>query len=179
MVKNPKTMLICPNQVHQMLRSHLSYAQFSERIRAISHSDHKDTSIVLGDIQIRAMKKEHGSYFEKDSTTGEVKDLHKNVENIAYLVKTQGRTFFHSGDASIKSFENSKESEFEPKKVDFAFMDRVFMQPDGMKVISELIKPEKLIFMHIEPARVDYFKNIVKEFPSILIFSKPLEEVVF
>ena len=121
----------------------------------------------------------HGSYFEKDVATGEVQDLHMDVENIAYLVKSNGCTFFHSGDTSVKSFENCKESGFESEKVDFAFMDRVFMQPDGMNIINEVIKPEKLIFMHIEPARVDYYKNIIKDFQGIFIFSKPLESATF
>jgi len=179
MVKNPKTILFCPDQVNQLLKKNSSYPQFSERVRTIHYTQHKDTSFVTGDIQIRAMTMNHGAYLEKDTITGELKDLHKDVENIAYLIKTNGCTFFHGGDASIKAFENFKEAFHESEKVDFAFLDRVFMQPAGMKVISELIKPEKLIFMHIEPSRVEYYKNVVKDFPEIFIFSKPLESVVF
>lgn len=175
MVKNPNTLLVCPGQVNELLKNNPSHNHFSERINIIHASDQHDTSFVVSDMQIRAMRMNHGSYFEKDANTGEIKDRHKDVEHIAYLVRTTNGTFFHSGDASIKSFDRYKESGLESEKIDFAFLDRVFMQPDGMQVINEVLKPEKLIFMHIEPARVDYYRNIVKEFPDIFIFSKPLE----
>jgi len=179
MVKNPGTILLCPDQVNQLLEKSPSYPQFSERVRAINYSKNKDTSIVINDIHIKAMAMKHGEYLEKDPNTGELKDLHKDIENIAYLVKTKSCTFFHSGDASVKAFENFKEAFLESERIDFAFLDRVFMQPGGMNVISSLIKPEKMIFMHIEPSKVEYYKNIIKDFPEIFIFSKPLESVVF
>ena len=179
MVKNPETILICPNQANQLLMENTSYPEFSERIKAIHSTNYIDISIVLGDIQIKAMTMNHGAYLEKDTITGELRDLHEDVENIAYLIKTTDCTFLHSGDGSIKAFEKYREVVHGSEKVDFALIDRIFMQPAGMKVIAELFNPEKLIFMHIEPARVDYYKNIVKEFPEIYIFSNPFESVIF
>jgi L-ascorbate metabolism protein UlaG (beta-lactamase superfamily) len=179
MVKNPKTILVCSQQVNQMLKKNSFFTQFEQRIKEVASTDQNSTSISTEDAQIMTIEMEHGSYFEKDVTTGEVIDLHRDVENIAYMVKTQDCTFFHTGDALIKSFQNLKESGFVLDRIDLAFMDRVFMQADGMNVISGYIKPEKLIFMHIEPARLEYYKNIVKDFPDIFIFSKPLETVNF
>lgn len=177
MVKNPNTILVCPNQVNQSLEANASYSRFSERIRPVHYSDPKDTFMVLGDIQIRAMKMKHGSYFEKNDNTGELIDLHKDVEHIACLVMIDGSNFFHSGDASPETFKNYMEGGLEIGKIDFAFMDRVFMRPNGMMLINELIKPDKLIFMHIEPMKVGYYKSIIKDLDDILIFSKPLDSI--
>lgn len=178
MLQNSNTMIVCPDQVNDQLKKLSSYSSFSDRVRPIP-SHNIDTTFSIGSVKVRAVNLNHGSFYEKDSVTGEVHDLHKDVENVAYIVKSNGSTFVHSGDAAIKSFEKYESGKFETDTVDFAFMDRIFMKPEGMKVIGEIIQPQMLIFMHIEPDRVDYYKNIIKGFPGMFIFSKPMETIVF
>lgn len=178
MENQTKTILLCPEQVDQRLRKQASYPLISERVRVVQGPDHKDTTFVAADILVNAMMMSHGGYLEMDSISGEMRNLHQDVQNTAWLVKADSVVFFHSGDASVKAFDPAFESRFSTEQVDFAFMDRVFMQPSGMEVIGGMIKPGKLIFMHIEPSRVDYYKNIIRDFPDMIIFSKPLESKV-
>ena len=175
MQKNSKSVLVCPNQVNVLLKKNPAYNSFSNRVKPINTSDKIDTAFLIGETQIKSLRFNHGSYFEKDTITGAVKDLHKDVENIAYIVKTNNCTFLHSGDASIKSFEKNNASIITTDTIDIAFMDRIFMQPEGMKIIADIVKPEKLVFMHIEPARVDYYKTIIKDSPNMTIFSNTME----
>jgi L-ascorbate metabolism protein UlaG (beta-lactamase superfamily) len=177
MVKNPAASLVCPDQVHELLKNNTSYPLFSARVIVLHFSHQHDTSFAVGEIRIRAIRMNHGSYFEKDTLTGELQDLHRDVVNACYLVTSAHCTFFHSGDASVKSFGSAAGYGLGSEKVDFAFFDRVFMQPDGMKRIEEVMNPDKLIFMHIEPSRVNYYRNIVSGFPALVIFSKPMETV--
>jgi L-ascorbate metabolism protein UlaG (beta-lactamase superfamily) len=176
---NPKAILVCPNQVNVLLKNNPAYNSYLNRVISIQFLNNIDTTLLIGEIKIRALRLNHGSYFEKDTITGEVKDLHEDVENVAYKFKINNCTVLHSGDASIMSFEKNKSSIVTTDTVDIAFMDRIFLKPEGMKIIADVVKPDKLIFMHIEPARVEYYKSIIKDFADMIIFSDAMETKYF
>jgi L-ascorbate metabolism protein UlaG (beta-lactamase superfamily) len=179
MANNTRATLVCPRQVKDILSKNQSYGIYAARILAIDPSDKHDTTIILGDLQIIAGRMKHGSYFEMDSLSGQMMDLHRGVENIAYLIQTDSCTFLHSGDAAIQSFEWYSRSGFAAKAVDIAFMDRIFMRPEGLTLIPELIQPQKLIFMHIEPAKVEYYLRTISAVPDMVVFARSMETTKF
>lgn len=77
---NKKSVLICPDQVHERLKLIAGYSEVSERIKAIRSQEHPDTSFIVNEISIRAMRLKHGSWIETDSATGKSVDLHEGVE---------------------------------------------------------------------------------------------------
>ena len=54
-------------------------------------------------------------------------------------------------------------------------MDRMFMNKEGQQILNDIIKPEKVVFMHISPERLDYFQSLVKDIPSMIIFSEEMQ----
>ena len=173
---NATTFLVCPNQVNDLLKMAEGYPDVLGRIIPINSDVHPDFYFSMNGIDIRAMRFRHGSWFETDSVSGKQVDLHEGVENIAYMVSLDGFTFFHSGDCSISDSAAFAKFKLSAKEMDFAFFDRVFLRPEGMKIIEKNIRTKNIVLMHIEPGRSDYYKSVLKEYPEFLIFSKLMEK---
>jgi len=121
----------------------------------------------------------HGSYFEKDSITGESYDLHSKIENFAYLKEVDGFIIYHSGDGSpATNIDLYKNYNIGDKELDIAFLDRVYLSKEGQKLISEYINSKNIIFMHIEPGKRNYYKSVIQSVPEMFVFQKSMEKRV-
>jgi len=172
---NPGTILICPEQVNEKLKNNIDYSKLYDRIKFLTPDNIYDTILFFEDIGIRVMRFKHGSYIETDSSTGITYDLHKDTENFGYLIGLNGYNVFHGGDCNYSDKERFMEYKLSEQEIDIAFFDRMFLRKEGMEIINSL-NTKKLIFMHIEPKKREYYKSVIKDIPEILIFDRPLEK---
>jgi L-ascorbate metabolism protein UlaG (beta-lactamase superfamily) len=173
---NVTSFLVCPDQVNDLLKLTEGYPDVYGRIIPINSDVHPDFSFSMNGLDIRAMRFRHGSWIETDSVSGKQVDLHEGVENMGYMISSDDFTFFHSGDCSTSDSVAFVKYKLSAKEFDFAFFDRVFLRPEGMKIIEQNIRTKNIILMHIEPGRSDYYKSILKDYPEFIIFSKLMEK---
>jgi len=83
---NQKSVLICPDQVNELLKRNANYPKVEERIHSFQSDTIFDQSISVNNINISVLRFKHGSWFETDSATGKKYDLHQGVENLGYLM---------------------------------------------------------------------------------------------
>jgi len=178
LMNNQKSVLICPDQVGEMLKVNAGYSKVADRIHSLKSDKIFDTSLYINKINIRVLRFNHGAYFETDSVTGKTYDLYRDIENFGYLIESDGFTLFHSGDDSPANKAEYKDYGLGSKEMDVAFLDRIFLRRDGQELINEYIHTKNLIFMHIEPGRGEYYKSSIKDIPEFFIFSKQNEKKV-
>ena len=65
---------------------------------------------------------------------------------------------------------------FGARKFDMVFLDRTFLRKEGQEIMNSLIHTKDLVFMHIEPARGEYYKSIIKDAPGLSVFTKKMEK---
>jgi len=118
----------------------------------------------------------HGSFFETDSATGKKYDLHSNVENFGYIIDAEGFSLFHSGDGSFSDKSHFETYHFGDRDFDIVFLDRTFLRKEGQEIMNSQIHAKNLVFMHIEPARSEYYKTIIKDVPGLSVFTKKMEK---
>ncbi|MFH0762199.1 MAG: exo-alpha-sialidase [Bacteroidota bacterium] len=179
MKKHTESVLICPGQVADLLLKHQDSEKYRERIQAMKSGIPFDTLLQVDDLIVRPYRLNHGVYMATDEKTGQTENIHKSVENIGYLVGTDGFTFFHSGDASTGDIQLFKDYGLGEQHCDLAFFDRTFMRPEGMKIINEVIKPDNLVLMHLEPGRKEYYQSVIKDIPGMWVFKAKMENRSF
>ena len=173
---NKKSVLICPWQVDEVLKKNPGYSDVADRIHKLKSDNQFDTLITVNKINIRALRFNHGSFFETDSVTGKKYDLHSDVENFGYIIDSDGFSLFHSGDCSFSDKSHFESYLFGDRKFDVVFLDRTFIRKEGQEIINSLIHTKDIVFMHIEPGRGEYYKSIIKDVPGLSVFTKKMEK---
>jgi L-ascorbate metabolism protein UlaG (beta-lactamase superfamily) len=179
MMNNRKSILVCPDQVNDLLKKNVDYPTISDRIHSLKSDTILDTLLVINGINLSVMRFNHGSWFETDSVTGKTVDLHSGVENFGYFIETDAFKLFHSGDDSPANKDLYKHYGFSNKEMDVAFMDRVFLRGDGQDLLNDYIHTKNLIFMHIEPNKAEYYQSVIKSVPEMFVFTRPMEKRTF
>ena len=172
---NLRSILICPSQVNEVLKKDSGYSSVADRIHYLKSDNQFDSLLAVNKINIRALKFNHGSFFETDSVTGKKYDLHSGVENFGYIIETEGFSLFHSGDGSFSDKSHFESYLFGDRKFDMVFLDRTFLAKEGQELLNSLIHSKNTVFMHIEPARAEYYKSVIKSVPEMMVFTKHLE----
>ena len=173
---NKKPVLICPSQVNDMLKKNPGYADVADRILSLRSDKQFDTLLTVNKVNIRTLRFNHGSFLETDSATGKQYDLHSGVENLGYIIESDGFSLFHSGDCSFSDKSHFESYLFGDKKFDMVFLDRTFLRKEGQEIMNSLIHTKDIVFMHIEPARGEYYKSIIKEVPGLSVFTNKMEK---
>jgi L-ascorbate metabolism protein UlaG (beta-lactamase superfamily) len=160
-------------------------SSLKNRIKAITPDFFKKTDIEINDIKVTVMRLKHGEYFLVDEE-GRRYNKHENVENLGFLFKIKGITFFHCGDACYLQPSDCREFKLEKENIDVAFLHRAFMHKTDcpqIDIIKRCIKPKHIILMHIHPREFDHYSKVAKalknDFPSVTIFKKPMESKIF
>jgi L-ascorbate metabolism protein UlaG (beta-lactamase superfamily) len=174
--KNSNAVLVCPEQVNEVLMKNKEYASVSGNIHPLKSETIFDTTLYIHEASIRVLRLKHGSWFEKDSVSGKSIDLHQNVENFGYLIKADGFTFLHTGDGSVENKAQFSRYDLAAGEIDVAFFDRVFLRPEGLNLIGEYIRAKNIIFMHIEPGKGEYYRSVIKSIPEMFVFLRPGEK---
>ena len=107
--------------------------------------------------------------------TGEKYDLHSDVENFGYIIEIDEFYLFHCGDASFSDKSHFESYHFGDRDFDMVFLDRTFLRKEGQEIMNSLIHTKDLVFMHIEPGRVEYYKSIIRDVPGLSVFTKKME----
>ncbi|MEI6456596.1 MAG: MBL fold metallo-hydrolase [bacterium] len=174
--KNSNAVLVCPEQVNEVLMKNKEYASVSGNIHALRSGTIFDTTLFIREASIRVLRLKHGSWYEKDSVSGKSIDLHQNVENFGYMIKADGFTFLHTGDGSVENKTQFSRYDLAAGEIDVAFFDRVFLKPEGLKLIEENIHAKNIIFMHIAPGKGEYYRSVIKSIPEMFVFTHPGEK---
>jgi L-ascorbate metabolism protein UlaG (beta-lactamase superfamily) len=172
---NKKPVLICPSQVDDILKKNPGYGDVADRIKSLKSGLQFDTLLTVNNVNIRALRFNHGSFFETDSVTGKNYDLHSGVENFGYIIDTDGFSLFHAGDCSFSDKPHFESYLFGDRNFDMVFLDRTFLRKEGQEIMNSLIHTKELVFMHIEPARNEFYKSIIKDVPGLSVFTKKME----
>jgi L-ascorbate metabolism protein UlaG (beta-lactamase superfamily) len=98
LAKNSKCIVLCPLQVYKKLESAEGFSSISKNIFEFTPGINRDTAVVIDGMKIKIYRLEHSRYMEKDSVTGLYVNLHRNVENLGFLLQTDGILVFHCGD---------------------------------------------------------------------------------
>jgi len=172
---NKKPVLICPSQVNDMLKKNPGYGEVADRIKSVKSERQFDTLLTVNNVNIRALRFNHGSFFETDSATGKQYDLHSGVENLGYIIDLDGFSLFHAGDCSFSDKSHFESYLFGNRKFDMVFLDRTFLRKEGQEIMNTLIHTKEIVFIHIEPSRSEYYKSIIKDVPGLYVFTKRME----
>lgn len=135
----------------------------------------------LGGIRVEAHRIRHGAYPLKDEKTGETRNKHEDVENLAFLVEMGGATFAHFGDAFLREnldYLNGKR--FPGRRVDLAFLEG--WSDETLAVLKERLDPRAVVFMHMppEPERIERIAaHVASKLPVTFIFRTMLESRSF
>lgn len=171
---HPQALLVCPDQVNAILANDPGYPDISARVHSLKVTKTFDTLLTFGGLKIRAMRFDHGPYVVKDSATGQARNIHRDVENICYLVDSDGFTVFHSGDCSTAVAQFAGYG-LAARKTDFVLVDRTFMEKEGLDALGRAFDTQNLVFMHVEPGKGAYYRELVRSVPEMSVFGEPLE----
>ncbi len=180
LLSNQKALVICPNQVEEVLANNANYEKFSDRIISITPPMYCDTNIVISEIPIRILRFEHSHYMEEDSITGEKINRHRNIENLGYLFTIDGITIFHCGDTNPLNEKEYSTFSLNNEEIDIAFLERLFYAygAKGMDIINKYIAPEQIIVMHINPSNKSIYVNHFKSVENIKVFENKMESII-
>jgi L-ascorbate metabolism protein UlaG (beta-lactamase superfamily) len=181
-IKNPGCKVICPKQTDSVLALKQNYDRVKNNIIAVTPPPGSDTTIIVKGVEITFYRLEHSHYYEQDEKTGEKINIHRNTENVGFLIKADGVNIFHCGDSNPMDDAEYKIFKLADKQIDIAFLERLFMYhvtAKGIEIIENYIKPEQIILMHVEPGKAQKYKDVagqVKDrIPDVYIFEKPME----
>lgn len=171
LAKNSKCVVICPEQVYKKLESAVGFQDISKNIFEFTPGINEDTAVVIDGMKIKIYRLEHSRYMEKDSITGLEINLHSNVENLGFLLETDGTRLFHCGDINPWNEEQIKKFKLSDENIDIAFLERLYLanrEGKGIDLINEYIKPRNTIFMHIDPKNREVYKQIITQISDVL-----------
>jgi L-ascorbate metabolism protein UlaG (beta-lactamase superfamily) len=175
---NRQSVLICPEQVNELLKGSADYAKVSGRIKSLQPGKNFDTSLTVKKMKVRAMRFDHGAYILTDSATGKPYNVHSGVENLCYLVESDGFTVFHTGDCSTSDTVHFVKYGFAEREIDIVLVDRTFLGRAGLDLLGKSVRTKNLIFMHVEPGRAEYYGRAIKGVPEMVIFERSLEKKI-
>jgi L-ascorbate metabolism protein UlaG (beta-lactamase superfamily) len=182
-LRNPKVRVLCPRQVEEILAKNPAYEKIKSNITAVTPPAGQDEIVTVGDIHVRILRLDHSPYFEADEKTKERVNLHRNVENLAFVFETAGLRMLHTGDAGPASGASIQSYGLTDKPMDLAFLDRIFCTAPGLEIIENDIRPDSLVYMHINPGDALKFQRCIDparaNAPALFLFEKPMDSRMF
>jgi L-ascorbate metabolism protein UlaG (beta-lactamase superfamily) len=176
LASNPDALLLAPPQAIELLPEH---ENFSDRIKEISLDLHHSTEMSLGGIRVEAHRLRHSAFMVKDEETGESRNRHEGVENLAYLVEIDGFSLLHVGDAVLsQDLEFFTDDNFPDRKVNLVFLEFFDCSEETKELLAERIAAEHVVFMHLprEKEQIEkYARHLQAIFENAVIFRQPGE----
>ncbi len=178
LLNNSGGMVVCPNQVVEILMKDPDYERIKDRIVSITPRNLGDSILEVSGIPLRVMRLEHSHYMEEDST-GKMRNRHQDIENLGYLFHMGGVKIFHCGDTNPLNKEEYSGYALQNDSIDVAFLERMFVArgAEGMEIINQFIQPRHIVFMHIGPQNRDAFTEHFREIEHVTIFQEKMDSI--
>lgn len=165
------TTIICPAQVHDLLKSTNGYSTISERVVEIPFHNSTPADTSVQNIQLKIISLPHS-----DDSAGD-------IQNLGYLFTLDGLKIFHCGDANSDDISDYQNTNLSEEKIDLAFLPKWFFDSGnaGREIINYL-NPKNIIIMHVNSDRVNYYQNLINNLnglPPVYILKTPLEIISF
>jgi L-ascorbate metabolism protein UlaG (beta-lactamase superfamily) len=179
LLNNPRAIVVGPPQVITDLRRETGWtAALEERAKETRLDLFASSELEVHGITIRASRLRHGVYLITDEKTGEERNKHENVENLAYLVEISGAKFVHIGDAFLRENSEFFDHEFFAKqKIDLVFMEG--WSDESLALLDEWMSPGEVVFMHLpaDKERVDLIADYIHtKLPNAMFFGQMMEK---
>jgi L-ascorbate metabolism protein UlaG (beta-lactamase superfamily) len=101
------------------------------------------------------------------------------IDNLAFIVRSNGYTFVHVGDAKLSDNEKYLRT-IDWGRVDLLFAEYFDQSTQTQEIMQKLIKPKHVILMHIPPGEEISARNVNgKIYPGTFVFGKENETVRF
>jgi len=148
--RNKKAVLVAPQQVVDRLKSSKHYDEFSSRVLATTPGFGQTVDVGVEGITVTAVGMKHVPYPE-----GGI-NKHRDVQNNGYIVGLGGVTLFHVGDGylDVGSVFLSA-SGLGDRKIDVIFIEYFDRSPESIRVLTDVVRPVKVIPTHIPPKEWD------------------------
>jgi L-ascorbate metabolism protein UlaG (beta-lactamase superfamily) len=97
-----------------------------------------------------------------------------NVDNLSFLVRSNGHTIFHVGDARLsENGEYLRKLDWNSYKVDILFIEYFEWDTPAQENIATVIRPSHVILMHIPPGEEENVRKAdTKIHPQTVVFSR-------
>lgn len=160
--------LVGPPQVVASLKETPGFEGVASRVHAVPATPGADTSLMFGDVTVRALGIPHGPYMVKDESTGKMVNRHRNTENLAYVVSIGGQTFLHNGDANLLASEEYCRFDLNPPGLDVAFLGGLLWSPveAGLETVRRCLAPRHGVLMHLHPDQKAAVRERVEALPG-------------
>lgn len=166
---NPLAQLISSPQVVDAVRNQLASAgAVATRINGTYPEGTRRTIHTVGGIRLEIFRLRH----EHRRNYG--------VQNLGQIFVVGGKKILHVGDAEMTA-ENFAPLRLPEEAIDLAFLPYWYLISEkGREIVRRDIRPKQVVAMHIEPADLDEIAAEIRaEFPTAIIFSRPLETKTF
>ncbi len=104
-----------------------------------------------------------------------------DVNNLAFIVRSNGYTIVHVGDAKLSDNEKYLRAiDWNSTPVDILFAEYFDQSTQTAEIMAKLIHPKHVVLMHIPPGEETSARNVNgKIFPQTVVFGKENETRVF
>ncbi|UCC78263.1 MAG: MBL fold metallo-hydrolase [Candidatus Zixiibacteriota bacterium] len=156
LLHNTKGILVCPAQVAETLSTSIHYSELRDRIRVVSLPLDSVVTITVSGVAVTAIRTAHLPTYEEDVSTGKSVDRHRDVEHLEFIFSLAGKAIYHSGDTYMNDVRKYESYGFGSETIDLAFVgwwDAREMLTFEQLLIRDVIRPERVILMHLLPDR--------------------------
>lgn len=172
MINNSKCRLICPKQVIDNLKEYPDqYKIFDSRVFDCTPDTFNSTILKLDHLDIIAYRLIHGN------------EKNKDIENIAFLISSNNKSIFHTGDADPNQVDKYVGIIPSENDIDIAFINGAFGNYKNFQITNSFIAAKKNIAMHFPK---DFFKmqhKMITDVPDYfiepIVFKELMERKVF
>ncbi len=144
-----------------LLRNTASYGSLQQRVHSVELADGQSTTMTVDGIEL------------------EIFSAPGDVPNLAYLVKFEGRTIFHTGDVHFngQTIEDFKNYQLSTRSIDVAFFPYFYMmeipEPD---FLGKYIAARNYVPMHYAAeGGATAVRVIGLQYPEAILFEQPLQ----
>lgn len=102
-----------------------------------------------------------------------------DIDNLAFIVRSNGYTFVHVGDAKLSDNEKYLRT-VEWGTVDLLFAEYFDQSTQTQEIMQKLIKPKHVILMHIPPGEETSARDVNgKIYPRTVVFGRESETIQY
>jgi len=165
LANNPKAILISSDQVADgVKKDFVDFQKIESRVqRSTPEWKTKEVHEVAG-MKLSVLGLRHGS--ERFSW----------IQNLGYLLEIDGKKLLHLGDADLTA-ENFASFRLNQEGIDVAFIPYWYLlSSQGRSIVRDLIKPKRILAVHISPAQAVQVTEQLKSLaPEAIALTKILE----